>query len=328
MMVLALALLLWELRFIMILAFGAVLLGVLWRAAATWIYRRAHVAEGLDLAITVATVLALTAGTLFLFGSEIARQAEAIGVALPEALDQVRKTARDFGVGGWVEQQIERLTNAFAEGGSLGGLLVTIGNGLTDFVVVVVGSVFLAARPSLYRTGLLKLLPSARREEAAATLDDAQRALLLWFKGRLVAMIGVGLLVGFGLWLIGVPSFVALGLLAALLEIIPFFGPILAAVPGILLALLVSPTHALLAAALYLVIQQVEGNLITPIIQQHAVELPPALLLFSLLIFAFLFGVVGALLAAPLTVVFYILVKKLYVQKTLDTPTPIPGEDH
>lgn len=326
-LVIAIALLLWELRFIMILVFGAVLLGVLWHAAAIWIHRHVHVPESLGLAVTVAGVLALTTGTLYLFGSEIARQAEAISAALPEALDQVRKTARGLGVGGWTEQQIERFTSAFAEGGSLGGVLVTLGNGLTDFVVVVVGSVFLAARPSLYRTGLLKLLPFARRGEAAATLDDAQRALRMWFKGRLVAMVGVGLLTGVGLWLIGVPSFLALGLLAGLLEIIPFFGPILAAVPGILLALLVSPTHALLAAVLYFLIQQAEGNLITPIIQQHAVELPPALLLFSLLAFAYLFGVVGALLAAPLTVVFYILVKKLYVQKALDTPTPIPGEE-
>ncbi|WP_338242367.1 AI-2E family transporter [Aurantiacibacter hainanensis] len=325
-LVIAVALLAWELRFIVVLAFGAVLLAVLWNAAAKWLNSVTPVSKGAGLAITVVAVLAFTGGMLFLFGSEIASQAESIAAALPDAFDQVLATARDFGVGGWVNQQIERLSGAFA-GGSVGGMLMTIGNGLTDFIVVVVGSVFLAARPGLYRTGLLKLVPSARRDKAADTLDDMERALRMWFKGRLVAMIGVGLLTGLGLWLIGVPSFLALGVLAGILEIVPFFGPIMAAVPGILLALLVSPTHALLATGLYLVIQQAEGNLITPIIQQHAVELPPAILLFSLLIFAFLFGVVGVLLAAPLTVVFYILIKKLYVQDALDTPTPIPGED-
>lgn len=326
-LVLAVALLAWQLRFILVLAFGAVLLGVLWHASAKWLNARTHMPEGLGLALTVAIVLAFMGGMLFLFGSEIASQADAIAAALPDALDQVRNTARSIGVGGWVDQQIERLTGAFAEGGSMGGMLMTIGNGLTDFIVVVVGSIFLAARPNLYRTGLIKLVPPARREKAADTLDDMEVALRMWFKGRLVAMIGVGLLTGLGLWLIGVPSFLALGLLAGLLEIVPFFGPILAAVPGILLALLVSPTHGLLATGLYLVIQQAEGNLITPIIQQHAVELPAALLLFSLLIFTTLFGVVGVLLAAPLTVAFYILVKKLYVREALDTSTPIPGED-
>ncbi|NVD45555.1 AI-2E family transporter [Qipengyuania atrilutea] len=321
------ALLAWELRSILVLAFGACLLAVLWRAAVTSLREHANIPEGFGLAITVTSVFALVAGMMFLFGSEVASQAEAIAAALPAAIDQLRATARSFGAGGIVDQQLDRLTGAFAEGGSIGGMLMTIGNGLTDFIVVVVASIFLAARPDLYRTGLIKLVPSARRDEAGATLDDMQTALSLWFKGRLVAMIGVGLLTGIGLWLIGVPSFFALGVLAGLLEIIPFFGPILAAVPGILLALLAGPTNALFATALYLAIQQAEGNLITPIIQQHAVELPPALLLFSLLVFAYLFGVLGVLLAAPLTVVFYILVKKLYVREALDTHTPIPGED-
>ena len=327
MLVVGVALLLWKLRYIFVLVFGAILLAVLWRAAAAWLHRHAHVPERVALGIVVIAVLALAGGMLYLFGAEIARQAGAVAAALPDALDQVRQTARSFGIDGWVNQQIERLTGALADGGSLGGMLMTIGNGLTDLIIVLVASVFLAARPGLYRTGFLKMLPSIQRNNAASTLDDTERALRMWFKGRLVAMIGVGLLTGFGLWLIGVPSFMVLGLLAGLLEIIPFFGPILAAVPGILLALLVSPTHALLAAALYFVIQQAEGNLITPIIQQHAVELPPALLIFSLLIFGFLFGIIGVLLAAPLTVAFYILIKKLYVQEALDTPTPLPGEE-
>lgn len=326
MLVIGVALLLWKLRYIFVLVFGAVLLAVLWRAAVTWLHRCVRVPERIGLAVAVISAFALAGGTLFLFGAEIARQAGAVAVALPDALDQVRQTADSFGVGGWVNQQMDRLTGALADGGRLGGLLMAIGNGLTDFIIVIFASIFIAARPALYRTGFIKLLPPAYRNDAASTLDDTERALRLWFKGRLVAMIGVGLLTGLGLWLIGVPSFMVLGVLAGLLEIVPFFGPILAAVPGILLALLVSPTHALLATALYLVIQQAEGNLITPIIQQHAVELPPALLIFSLLIFTYLFGLVGVLLAAPMTVALYIMTKKLYVREALATPTPIPGE--
>lgn len=326
-LVIGLALLFWNLRYIVLLAFAAVLIGVLWHAAGQWIHRRAHVPPGLGLAIAVGAVLAFAAGMLFLFGSMIADQAAAVAAALPDALDQVRQTATEFGIGGLVDQQIDRLGNSFASSGSLGGMLMALGNGLTDFIVVVVGSIFLAARPDLYRTGFIKLVPISARDKTGATLDDIARALVLWFKGRLVAMLGVGLLIGLGLYLIGVPSYLALGVLAGLLEIIPFFGPVLAAVPGILLALLVSPAHALMAAALYLVIQQTEGNLITPIIQQHAVELPPAVMIFSLLVFAFLFGIVGVLLAAPLTVVFYVAIKKLYVHEALDTPTPIPGEE-
>src|SRR5690606_19472128 len=157
--------------------------------------------------------------------------------------------------------------------------------------------IFLAARPQLYRTGLIKLVPEGARGNAATALDDCDTALRLWLKGRLLAMVVVGVLIGVGLWLIGVRSYLALALLAAVLEFVPFIGASLAAVPAILLALLAGPEQARLVAGLFLIIQQLEGNLITPIIQQHAVELPAALLLFSLLAFALLFGVIGILLA-------------------------------
>lgn len=213
-------------------------------------------------------------------------------MALPAALEELRAFAARLGIKRWVDQQIERFSND-AVSGRVGGILMNVGNTITDLVLVIVGGVFLAARPRLYRTGFVKLVPPSGRPLAGDALKDCETALRLWFKGRLLAMLGVGLLVGLGPWLIRVPSFLALGLLAGLLEIIPFFGPILAAVPGILLALLVSPTHALLAAGLYLLIQQAEGNLITPIIQHHAVELRPALLLFALLVFGLLFGLLG-----------------------------------
>ena len=98
------------------------------------------------------------------------------------------------------------------------------------------------------------------------------------------------------------------------------------AVPAILLALAVSPELALWVTLLYVAVQQFEGNLLTPLVQQYAVDLPGAVLLFSLIGFGTLFGTLGVILAAPLAVVTMVLVKRLYVIETLDTPTPIPGD--
>jgi predicted PurR-regulated permease PerM len=122
-------------------------------------------------------------------------------------------------------------------------------------------------------------------------------------------------------------SAVALGLLAALLEFIPFVGPIVAAIPAVLIALTLSPELALSVVILYTVVQQVEGNVLQPIVQQYAVDLPGVVLIFSLIAFGTLFGVIGIIFAAPLAVVTYVMVKKLYVRETLGTATPIPGED-
>ena len=158
-------------------------------------------------------------------------------------------------------------------------------------------------------------------------MDDSEKALRLWLKAQLVSMTIVGILVFVGLKIIGVPSALALALIAFSLEFIPFAGPIIAAIPAILLALLQGPTTALYVAALYTVVQQLEGNVVYPLVQQWAVHVPAVLLLFSLIGFGMLFGIVGVIFAAPLTVVTYVLVKRLYVQEALKTKTPIPGED-
>ena len=119
-----------------------------------------------------------------------------------------------------------------------------------------------------------------------------------------------------------------LGLLAGLLEFIPFAGPLIAAVPAILLSLIAGPEMTLWVCLLYLGVQQFEGNLLTPLIQQYVVDLPGVILLFSLIGFGTLFGTLGIVLAAPLAVVTFVLVKRLYVIDALHTDTPIPGSHH
>jgi predicted PurR-regulated permease PerM len=121
-------------------------------------------------------------------------------------------------------------------------------------------------------------------------------------------------------------SALVLGLLAGVLEFIPYAGPVLAAVPAVLLALAISPELALWVVLLYIAVQQVEGAVVQPLVQQYAVDLPGVVLLFALIAFGTLFGAIGVVLAAPLAVVTYVLVKRLYVREALDTETTIPGE--
>ena len=151
-------------------------------------------------------------------------------------------------------------------------------------------------------------------------------ALKLWLLGQLVAMLIVGVLTGLGAWLIGLPSAIALGLIAGLFEFIPFAGPMLAAIPALLIALTMDTQTVIMTLALYTIIQQVEGNLITPIVQRQVVSLPPALTLFALIAMGLVFGPLGILFAAPLTVVTYVAMKQLYIRRVLGDATSIPGE--
>ena len=323
----ALALVLWQLLRLLILVFGAVLIAVILSLVAQPLRRRLGFPDWAGLLAAVVVVIGIFAIAFWLFGAETVRQSSAMRETIPEAWQALLERAEPLGLAEPLRQAVAGVESS--GGGILanvGRFVVTVGGGIADALLVVVGGIYLAAQPRLYRDGLLKLFPGGSRTEVGGALDDCVAALRLWLAGRLVSMTFIGILTGIGLWLIGIPGALALGIIAFILEFVPFIGPILAAVPAILLAVAFDPVKALWVAALYLGIQQLEGNVIEPLVQQRAVSLPPALLLFAIVAAAVVFGPVGIIFAAPLTVVLFVLVKRLYVRDALGTPTELPGE--
>ncbi|HXH53527.1 MAG TPA: AI-2E family transporter [Sphingomicrobium sp.] len=316
----------WELRGLVLMLFGAVVVATVFRAIADPIRRWTGVPEGISLAMAVLVVVAIIGAIGFLFGSQIGAQFQTLGATLPNAWEAFERRIGDMGFG----DQLEELVAGGGGAGVLsaaGRMAMVVTGGIADTLVVIFGGIFLASQPRFYKSGAIKLIPPKRRELIADAMDHSERALRLWLKAQLISMTVVGTLTGLGLWLLGMPSALALGLIAFALEFIPFAGPILAAIPAVLIALLVGPEMALWVAGLYLLVQQLEGNVVYPLIQQWAVHVPAAVLLFALIGFGMLFGIIGIIFAAPLTVVTYVLVKRLYVQEALDTPTPMPGDD-
>ncbi len=203
----------------------------------------------------------------------------------------------------------------------IGGALGTFVSAVANLFLVLFAGLYIAAQPRLYHDGFLKLVPPQERDRIGATLVRCGRALRNWLLGQAIAMVMVGVLTWAGLALLGVPSALALGLFAGLAEFVPILGPIAAAIPALIIALSQDTKVALWVLALFVVIQQIEGNLLQPIIQRKMVALPPAITLFAVLAFAILFGVMGALLAAPLAVVTLVVVQDLYVE----TIEKLPG---
>lgn len=187
--------------------------------------------------------------------------------------------------------------------GALGGVLVILFAGL-----------YLAIESRLFLRGLLSLMPVSARPRVQSALERAGHDLQRWVLGTGIAMVLVGTLTSVGLLALGIPAPFALGVLAGLLEFIPFFGPIIASVPGIALALITSPLHALWVMLMYIVVQQLESNLISPLVMKGVVKLPPALVLLFQLLMTILFGFIGLLVAVPLLATVIVMVKRLYVQ--------------
>jgi len=263
-----------------------------------------------------------------MLSNQIASQTEALADTLPTALATVDAWLANLGLAHPIQSWLAELHQ---HGGALvsrfSSWLSNASAGLANLLIVFFGGIFLAAEPRFYRTGVIKLVPPHRRPLVADAMRDSENALRLWLRGQLAAMVVIGVMTGGGLWLLGIQSWLVLGILAGFFEFIPFAGPILSAIPAVLIALVQSPELALWTALMYVFVQHFEAYLVQPLIQQYAVEVPAVVLLFALLAFALLFGIVGVVFAAPLTVVTYVLVKRLYVREALDTPTPIPGED-
>lgn len=323
----ALALFLWRIADVLLLAFGAALIALLLHAIAASIARRTGMRESIALATAVLLVASLLAGAGWLFGHELSAQVDELLRRLPRAWDSVRSSLQQYEIGRTV---LASLQDPAASIGVFASKLPTaaaaLSEGLLNVVLVAFGGVYFAINPGVYRKGFLKLFPVEARGNVADVVDTSARALRLWLRSQLITMCIVGVLTGAGLWMAGVPAPLALGLLSGLLEFVPYVGPILAAVPGLLLALSASPEVVLYALLVYLGVQQLESNFVLPMVQREVLKLPPALIIFSVVALGVTFGTLGWIFAAPLTVLLVVVVGKAYVREALGTATKVPGE--
>ena len=225
-----------------------------------------------------------------------------IGVTLPENIRELTDS-----LSGFADQVLAGML-------SLAGAVATA---LSAFFLVAVAGVFFAAEPQRYRDGVVLLFPISLHGKVRRAMRQSGNGLLLWLRAHVIAMATVGVLVGLGAWAIGLPSGLALGLIAGLAEFVPIIGPFIAFVPAALVAFGENTSLLGWTVLLYFVVQQLEGNVVTPLLQRNIVSLPPVLLLFSMVAFGFIFGVAGVIVAAPITVTLYTLVRELYVRDLL-----------
>lgn len=322
----ALALAIWQLYFVLLLAFGGLLLAVLLRNVATILSRHTPLPIGAALAVVILGLVALSALTGVLIGERIMTQVEELLRSLPQAVAQIEAALREHAWGSFLLEAMPsgEARPAWNVMGALGGTVSTAVGVVGNLVVVLTVAVFLAVDPGLYRRGVLHLVPKDRRERAGEMLDASGDALWRWLMGQLLAMTGVAVLTGLGLWVLGIPYALILGLAAGVLDFIPYIGPILGAVPAVLVALTQSPADAAYVVLLFVVIQQIEGNVLMPLIQKRATNLPPALTILAVVGFGVLFGLLGVLFATPLLVVLIVVVRMLYVEDVLGDHTAGP----
>jgi predicted PurR-regulated permease PerM len=316
----ALAAALWRVIDVLVLLFGAILLATGLRAAARGLARRTGVREVIALAGVAVAGLAAFGAALWLFGSVIAAQLNDVLKAAPAGFKLVMDQLTGNPYGRQFLDQVRGMNVAGATGWATsvgGGAVGSIAHGLGYAVIALFMAIYLAAQPDLYRHLCIRLVPPDHRLKAEHFFDAIGTILERWLVGQLVVMCTIGVLTGIGLWLLGIEAAFALGLMGGLLCFIPFVGAILAAVPATLVALTQGPGDAALVILMYAGVHFIEGNFITPLVQAEATSLPPVLALLSTVAFGLLFGPLGVLLAAPLTLLLIVTLEVLYVQQGL-----------
>lgn len=325
--VLALAAMVWvfqPLAWVIPLVLMGILLAVFLGALSDWLSKLTGLPHGWSLGIVVLILLLLLSGFVALTGQPLVEQSAALMKELPRSLSSLKSRAEESR---WGKELLKALPQKANEmpvspekvASYASNALSSATAALTAAVLIFFVALYLAADPFTYRNGFLRLFPPARRSYVGDVLEEVHETLRWWLLGQVVAMSIVGLLTTLGLWLIGVKFALALGMLAALLAFLPNIGPVLSAIPAVILGLMDSPSTALWVAGLYLGVQTVESYLVTPLIQERVVSLPPALLLVAQVAFGLLFGAPGLIIAAPLTAAAIALVNRIYVQDYLES---------
>ena len=274
--------------------------------------------------VAVLLVAALAVGLAALGALTVAgplgRQVAALAEALPRSLADLRDALEASNAFGWLADRLARTAGPDLDAGFAATAATATLGWIGNAVLVLLVGVYVAVRPMDYAAGLRTLLHPAIEHDAAETLRECSVVLRGWLLGQSVAMVVTGIFTWIGLLLLGVPMAGALAVIAALLGFIPNIGPVLAAVPAMLLAATVSPWLALWVALLFLVVQFLEGNILTPLVQARVADLPPAALLLAQVLMATAFGLLGVALAAPLAAVAAVIVRRAYGEGWLGRP--------
>lgn len=315
--------------YVFLILFAGVLFALFISGLANLLKDTIHLSRGPALALIILILLIALGLTGWLAGAPLATQLAQLAKRLPEAVTIIESYLSRYQWGRYLLSLLPEPRELLPLGGgllgSITGFFTTVIGVMASIILIFFIGVYLAIEPKLYIHGFLRLLPPEKRTRGREVFSALGRALRWWILGRAFSMIAVGVLTMIGLFIIGLPLAPALSIIAGLLTFVPYIGPLASAVPAILVALIEGPLVIVYVIIIYIIVQQLENHLITPLVQKRAVSIPPVVLLTAQLLIGILFGLFGLLLATPLAIVSIILVQMLYIENVLGEPVKILG---
>jgi predicted PurR-regulated permease PerM len=319
---------------VVLLLFGAILLAIFLHGLANIVRRYARLSEGKSVLLVSAILVLILGLSIWLLAPSVAEQVKKLRGELPVSAQKASEYISNYSWGRAIVEQLPgtdeliEKANDSSVWSRVGGVFSTTVGAITNIALMLLLAVYLASEPKLYIKGFTKLFPQDKRRRVREILLEIGETLSWWLVGKGASMLFIGVLTWIGLYFIGVPLSLTLGLIAGLFSFVPNFGPILSAVPAILLAFIDSPISALYVLILFIAVQLIESNLVTPMIERRTVELPPVLTIFAQLALTVLIGAAGLILATPILAVVMVLIQTVYIQDILGDKTENLPEDN
>lgn len=218
-----------------------------------------------------------------------------------------------------IGQAISQVTDAVGRlGGSVLPVVGGVANTILSVLIIFFLSMYLLAEPELYVSGIIKLTPIWYRDRMRGILRRLDSTLRAWLSVTAVSMVVVAILTGFGLWLLDIKEEAfALGVLAGLLSFIPNFGPVVALVPSVAVAMVEAPHNVIWVVVVIYGVSFFQSQVISPVLASERMNMPAILILLGQIIFGFFFGFLGLMLAVPLSACLAVLVDEMYVKDVL-----------
>jgi predicted PurR-regulated permease PerM len=307
---------------VMLFVLSAILFAGFFRKLADWICSRTPLSMGWCLGISTLGVLILVIVINMLLVPQVATQADALAQKLPSAIENAQQYVETTWWGPQLMNQLPDNPQKFlSENSGVAmqsfGLVSSTFGVLADVYIVFIIGLFIMISPSPYVNGLVSLVPASGQQRSREIIYEVYTILQRWLMGKLFSMLIVAILTAIGLLVLGMPLVLFLSIFAGLLAFIPNFGPIIALIPAVLVALIQSPATALYVLILYIVVQVVESNFITPFIQREMVYMPLALIIIAQVVLGILVGGLGLILATPIMAIVMVLVRMLYIEDVL-----------
>jgi predicted PurR-regulated permease PerM len=299
--------------FLLILA--GILIALFFHGLAQLLERKMKLSPKLSLLVSVILTFVLISAMFWFMGARIQEQVTELTKTLPSTISNAKAKLETTSIGKRILEKTssqETSDKVYSFGGNF--FNSTFG-AFGDLYVVLFLGIFFTFSPKTYVNGFLSLVPSAGKPRAKLTIERIGFTLTKWLKGQMFAMLIVFTLTAIVLTILGMPMAIALALIAGLLNFIPNFGPLLAMIPAVLIALTQGANKAILVAVLYILIQILESNIITPSIQKKLINIPPALTILAQLFMGILTGGWGLVLATPLVAILMVVVQETYVKR-------------